>query len=872
MDEVPRREVLELHSLGADQIEQLADDARAALPNITDPALQQQAEAFIAKVDGMDDDLRQKSGVTARQLTTALNQIRSNNPGNTTLASLRRQEAVAEALSDYYHEVGQMLGADDRALTEAIVGAADRDLADDFMDWIKGETTVRRAGSIWIGSEGLDPEDGVIRFEDMEEPITINGEFSSVEISYNGGQTWEDLQPGTVIEPDNDDEIDVIVRQIPPSWALSADASAGDDTVQVANVDGLQVGARIRVPDGRWGRTFTVRAIDPATNTVTLNRALRNDVASGAEITQGSGGRIEVEALIPTWEAVRAAGPFWDLHQEYMELPAAELQARIDSYNEFHNTNLDAAAFEAIGPALEWEAKRRWYKQIEAAGTAAKGLWFDNAREFYIPRSRRNTGNFFIDTLDLLFHSELVNEVQIELGLEAPYVERIRDLDEDLDRDRASLAMKWATATNSPLLRGTGTRALRSFLGRLKALPDGELQTNLDAINEYAKGEGSPWAQDPSDDAPVFPLTVNDLRTMEPAPFTAANRDRAVRTDGDTETNLAGAQFVFDEYRRAQRYLVEAKQERILDLVNWATERNQRAGTPVVQCSQWGWVNSDMAKGQRGLTILKEQEGPAPDPNVVMEAEPNNSRQDLTPGGPNTLPNGGTVKGAIVDNQDVDTFQFEVPAGAGNQKIVLDMAPPAGENLNLLLFDDQQNRPIGWSSARGDAPERIEYEVRDGRTKFFARITRGAGNRTGSPNQYTLTGSWAPSTNMVAEVEPNNSNSNATGTDNFLPAGSVMEGLVSQRGDIDSFRIDLASPANGTDPIKVTLDSPAGHDFYPALFDDSGFLVSIPASNSAQTKVLEYVPAQGTTSLFIKVRGRRGDFSAADKYQLKYDY
>ena len=39
-------------------------------------------------------------------------------------------------------------------------------------------------------------------------------------------------------------------------------------------------------------------------------------------------------------------------------------------------------------------------RQIEASGTAYRTLWFDEAREFYVPESGRQTWNFLIDTVD----------------------------------------------------------------------------------------------------------------------------------------------------------------------------------------------------------------------------------------------------------------------------------------------------------------------------------------------------------------------------------------------------------------------------------------------------------------------------------------
>ena len=99
---------------------------------------------------------------------------------------------------------------------------------------------------------------------------------------------------------------------------------------------------------------------------------------------------------------------------------------------------------------------RQRIRQIEAAGTSAMGIWFRRARNFFVPASRINDGrDFLIDTLDAsgfflpsawdgirsedrdnrqhpdvtqLFHASVVNEVQIELEREQPFLQRIERL------------------------------------------------------------------------------------------------------------------------------------------------------------------------------------------------------------------------------------------------------------------------------------------------------------------------------------------------------------------------------------------------------------------------------------------------------------
>src|SRR3990167_8156299 len=96
-------------------------------------------------------------------------------------------------------------------------------------------------------------------------------------------------------------------------------------------------------------------------------------------------------------------------------------------------------------------------RQLATAGLMATQLWFDQAREFWVPASNRAFSNFMIDTTDFsymmskeewesiaeadrtfktalpaakVFNTVLVNELQIELGMEAAYVARIKELTE----------------------------------------------------------------------------------------------------------------------------------------------------------------------------------------------------------------------------------------------------------------------------------------------------------------------------------------------------------------------------------------------------------------------------------------------------------
>ncbi|MCC6624281.1 MAG: hypothetical protein IT385_23720 [Deltaproteobacteria bacterium] len=177
--------------------------------------------------------------------------------------------------------------------------------------------------------------------------------------------------------------------------------------------------------------------------------------------------------------------------------------------------NGDFRRFEAID-ADRWaelhrflldEAIDDWERMITEAGTMARALWFELARQYYVPQSWRSYGNFIIDTFDWtdmvseeewqripddqkkpgahlpadhVFHTTLVNEVQLELTEVSAYVERIEALTaqheqapDDAELERNLDGAKWVF---DELQRST--RAIAELKG--------------DAILERLEDEGGP--------------------------------------------------------------------------------------------------------------------------------------------------------------------------------------------------------------------------------------------------------------------------------------------------------------------------------------------------------------------------------------------
>lgn len=170
--------------------------------------------------------------------------------------------------------------------------------------------------------------------------------------------------------------------------------------------------------------------------------------------------------------------PFLDIHRDIAALPDADREASFEAFNAFAEAELAAGnddfedfeplgqeSFDALGRHLEFEVLKIAQRQIAAAGIVANSLWFETAREFYVPNSSRPFGNFLIDTIDftqmvassdwdaipeadrgidqdidpsVVFHATLVNEVQIELGLEDDYLARIDELQARVDDGSAT--------------------------------------------------------------------------------------------------------------------------------------------------------------------------------------------------------------------------------------------------------------------------------------------------------------------------------------------------------------------------------------------------------------------------------------------------
>lgn len=165
------------------------------------------------------------------------------------------------------------------------------------------------------------------------------------------------------------------------------------------------------------------------------------------------GRKTTMEPYLRHFDALVASTSFSMRLAEFNAYGVLRRDAGSDDWEGF--APVDATQFAALRVALDLERNKIHQRQIALAGLIANALFFEEARMFYVPGSSRQTGNFIIDTTDFtdmvshpewigmsvgergiatslpaarVFHTTLVNEVQIELGSEAAYVNRIRTL------------------------------------------------------------------------------------------------------------------------------------------------------------------------------------------------------------------------------------------------------------------------------------------------------------------------------------------------------------------------------------------------------------------------------------------------------------
>jgi hypothetical protein len=207
----------------------------------------------------------------------------------------------------------------------------------------------------------------------------------------------------------------------------------------------------------------------------------------------------------------RTVDAFAAAYTRLLALPATQRATELTAYNDFGNAQKAAgssdfkdfaprtdADLKAIGAQVTCEEVRVWQREIETAGSAMVGLWFDKTRAFYVPGSSRVTSNVLIDTLDMTemyehaswlsiptaertaektlpleksFHGMLSNDVQIELGMEKPYMDRLAALTAQAaspERDKLLEGAKFVFGQYRAVMHEVGIVKADEVLGDLK--------------------------------------------------------------------------------------------------------------------------------------------------------------------------------------------------------------------------------------------------------------------------------------------------------------------------------------------------------------------------------------------------------------------
>jgi len=431
-----------------------------------------------------------------------------------------------------------------------------------------------------------------------------------------------------------------------------------------------------------------------------------------------------------TWE------PFLEALRATIGKPAAEKAADLAAYNKFGTDQkaagrrpfrdffaLTEAQLDALVFQISNEQHRLWLRQLECAGTAARGLWFDQARELYIPDSDRAWGNFMIDTMDFttswpasvwdgtppaertmavnppedkLLHATLVNELQIELTAVGDYTSRVRRLGGAYAWTRAF--MKWCDQTGA----GSDWKAAHD---KVTSLPEAERDAALAAMNALVEG-GSP-------------VSAEDFEAMDPALFTQAVKDG--QKPKELQVAYEGAKWVFEQYQLSMNHVSKIKGPKVLEVL-------EDRGGP--SCMEWAQIEA--SKGETALRLERTR-----NPGVVVNNGGNGGGLIAAI----TSPTNTTYDAAAPAVRDTTTAPTRLQPGRLNfYKITLQPGQKvrfvarfkhAQGNLDLRLVR-RNGTKLASSETTGDT-ETIEYRALNA-TTVYLRVYGVAG----AGNSYTL--------------------------------------------------------------------------------------------------------------------------------------
>lgn len=319
-----------------------------------------------------------------------------------------------------------------------------------------------------------------------------------------------------------------------------------------------------------------------------------------------------MKTKFPDMAMTTTVGPFIEKLDE--QLGGADKDTFIKELGEYLNTeeNEDAllnaadpdAAMAGLRKNMVSEHLEILHRQVEASGTAAQALWFDDVRSVFTDASR-TTWNFLIDTFDFvqdisvddwnslddeqkdgradipadkIYNADIISEVQIELGYEKDYLTTISGAKESLTEARGGLLMDFAlehAADTGAVSDQPATFA--AFAEEVLGLDDNDQQGKLGELNAFAQSKGSPLTFD-----------VDALSAMKEEQFTVARQAQPTEGHGALVDDLSTAEWIWDTLRGAQENIADLRGNRVIGEV-------ERAGLT------GEWSVSTQSKGESAL-------------------------------------------------------------------------------------------------------------------------------------------------------------------------------------------------------------------------------------------------------------------------------
>lgn len=250
------------------------------------------------------------------------------------------------------------------------------------------------------------------------------------------------------------------------------------------------------------------------------------------------------------------------------------------------------------------------HRQVQASGTAATQLWFNEARDAYA-NINPTTFNFLIDTFDFvtdvkpedwanlsdaqkngleeipadkIYNADLISEVQIELGYEKPYTDAISKAKKNLAAAQAGIFMDFALANaGTSGVKAAESQTFKTYLSSLQALSPDQRASQLDQINAFAKDKGS-----------SLQLDEASLKGLPTEQLTQANQGKDYKAHAGLVKTLETSEFIWNALVNAQEYIADLRGKRVV-------KEADRAGFSGLK-----WEVSDLSKGAKAISLLKD--------------------------------------------------------------------------------------------------------------------------------------------------------------------------------------------------------------------------------------------------------------------------